>query len=233
MRKLIHEKKVQRKGNLGKYSMMGGLALLVIGFFISLQRDVNSISTLIILASVGTLVTQAGSVFFAKYGQKPRPDEILAESFKGLSNSHFLFHDVLNTDHALLGPSGAAAVLAYQIDGDITYTDGMFYVQGKRGLFGRPRKKKLRNVEKTASREVRDLARALHAAFPDREEEMVVQPLVVFVNEDVTVDAENAPITAVHANKAKNAFKRLPMQSGFSIQELTYLASSRGFEDLE
>lgn len=228
MQEFIHEKKIKRRGNLGKYAMIGGMLLLVVGFVISLRRDTETVPMLIGLAAAGTIVTQAGSVYFAKYGQNPRPDEVLTDSFKGLSNSHALFHYTLNTDHALLGPSGATAILAYQINGRVTYSNGNFYYQREKGLFGRPRKKKIRNVEKTAEREVRELNKVLNWAFPDRDD-IDAQPLVVFVNDDVVVDIDEAPIAAVHAKKAKNAFKRLPRRSGFSTEEIASLASKRGF----
>ncbi|MBN2555956.1 MAG: hypothetical protein JXA97_08460 [Anaerolineales bacterium] len=228
MQSYIHEKKAVLKGNLGKFAIFAGLALLGYGFYISLKRDASTVSLLIILASVGTVITQVGSILFAKYGQKPRPDQVLDESLKGLSSSHALFHYALNTDHALLGPAGAVAVIAYQVNGTVIYEKDGYYVRGGGGLFGGGRKKKLRGIEKTVMREARELDKVLRWAFPDRDD-IEVQPLVIFVNENVKVEADSAPIQSAHAQKAKNAFKRLPRKAGFSQEEIEAIAVKRGF----
>jgi len=226
----IHEKKAKRKGNIGKIAIFTGLALLGLGFYISLQRDASTVLLLIVLAFVGTVVTQFGSIWFAKYGQSPRPDEVLSESLKGLSNNHALFHYSLNTDHALLGPSSAAAVIAYQVNGTITYENGNYFARGSRGLFGGSRKRKLRGIERNAKREVKELTKVLHWAFPNRDD-FEVHPLLVFVNDNVNLDLNEPPIPTAHAKKAKNVFKHIPASTGFSAEEIAILAEKRGFRE--
>ncbi|MCK4741129.1 MAG: hypothetical protein KAS80_02480, partial [Anaerolineales bacterium] len=94
---------------------------------------------------------------------------------------------------------------------------------GKR-RFGRSQKT-LKDLERNAAREMKALKRALTKKLPNGSE-MPVNPLLVFIADEATLNLDGAPIAAVHRKKLKSYLRRLERQKSYSAEEIQQLVSA-------
>jgi len=87
--------------------------------------------------------------------------------------------------------------------------------------FGRSQKT-LKDLERIAARETKALERSLTKKLPNCSE-IPVNPLLVFVADEVTLDLDGAPIAAVHRKKLKSYLRRLERQKSYSAEEIQQL----------
>ncbi len=70
---------------------------------------------------------------------------------------------------------------------------------------------------------------AIHRVLPD-ETEITIRPILVFINDDALIKAENAPILTVHIKKLKSTIRRLPKSKSINANEIELLATAIGIK---
>lgn len=218
------ERTILRNAKLGKILTFGGMGVLVLGLILSVAYPAQ-INAVLGIALVGVLCSQFGMVFYNRWSRRPRMDEVLDDSVKGLDGRYALFHYTLNSPHVLASPAGVFAVVPRMDEGEVAWGDGTWTLT--RTSRGKPRPRVLRGIEGAAQTEADAAASALSKRLPELTIPKVL-PMLVFLNPKATVHAKQSPVLAVHAKKLKETLRQLPKGASLSPEQLKDLASRLG-----
>lgn len=227
MRTYMNERLVQRNGVASKVILFTGMAALIASFIFSLARPEN-VTQLLILALMGTFLSQVGMALYNRWGRRPRIDEVLDFTLKGLDNRFAIFHYTLGANHTLICPAGIITLIPRTDEGQIDYEDGKWWQEKKgRGLFRRSGRRVIGRIEENALASKNALARKLTRLLPQHSQ-ISIFPILVFLHETAFVKAEGAAVLGVHAKKLKTALRRLPKGKSIDSDEIELLADSLG-----
>ena len=203
--------------------MFGGLgASFAAVIIVFLQPTLLSLAFGLMLA--GGLFSQLGTAVHNRFGRSPRIDEVLDDSLKGLGDNYTMFHYYLSANHALFTPAGVFALIPRDEKGEVRYESDRWILKLGKRRFGRSQKT-LKDLERNAAREMKALKRALTKKLPNCSE-MPVNPLLVFIADDATLNLDGAPIPASHRKKLKSYIRRLERQKSYSAEEIQQLVSA-------
>jgi hypothetical protein len=221
----IKNRSIERKAKIANYLMYAGPILLV-GIFILSFSYPESTTILGIAALISFVVSQYGIILKNRWGKRPRIDEIIDQSLKGLDSKFTIFHYELGANHALISPSGIFALVPVILDGKITFEDGKWW-QIKKSL-GRERKKRQNKITTDAEFELRALSRSLQKKLPDQ---MIpeIKPILMFLHPDAVLTADHAPVYASHIKKLKSFIRKLEKGSTLEENQVAILADATGF----
>jgi hypothetical protein len=204
-----NEKLIKRNARIGQWTSIGALGVLGVGMYISMQRTdlfVYSISALIL----GFTMTQVGMYFSNRWSRSPRPDEQLDAALKGLPGDTTIYHYTAPAPHLLVGPGGAWILLPFHQRGKVTYyrnrwrlTGGGFMqtymtIFGQEGI-GRP--------DLELASEI-DSVRKHLAKHLDEAEIPEIRGALVFLNDQIEIDAADAPMPALKARQLKDFIRQ-------------------------
>ncbi len=123
MKIISNTKLIERNAKIAKYTFYASLGILGIGMYLSFKYpdDVNMMSWMMVTLIVGFLLSQISIYFQNKFGKKPRPDEMITASLKGMDDKYTLFHYSSPVSHLLVGPAGIWGLIPYDQNGTIVY----------------------------------------------------------------------------------------------------------------
>jgi hypothetical protein len=209
MQIITNEQLIKRNARIGQVTSIAGLGVLVGGMIISFTRPELFAWSLVALL-VGFALSQIGIYFGNRWGRRPRPDEVLDVSLKGLDNNYTLYHYSTPTTHLLVGPAGVWVLLPKSQRGRFVYEKGRWRQKGggilqaylrifaQEGL-GRP--------DLEAPVEIASVNKWLKDQLP--EEEIPVEALVVFTNDNAEIEeSEESELAVVHAKKLKDFIRK-------------------------
>lgn len=201
--------------------MFGGLgASFAAVIIVFLQPTLLSLAFGLMLG--GGLFSQLGTAVYNRFGRSPRIDEVLDDSLKGLGDNYTMFHYYLGANHALFTPAGVFALLPRDEKGEVRYESDQWILKLGKRRFGRSQKP-LKDLERNAARETKALKRTLTKKLPNCSE-IPVNPLLVFIADEATLDLDGSPIPASHRKKLKSTIRRLERHKSFSADEIHQLA---------
>ena len=225
MQRYANDRAIDRKAKLGKILTYGGLGVVIVIFVLSFQETMLS-NTFLIVTLIAMLTSQYGILLTNRWGKHPRIDEVLDQALKGLDSKYSLFHYELGANHALITPSGLFALVPVMADGEITFDGEKWWRTRIRR--GKAKKRALKNLTSDAAIEVRAFNKTLQRKLNDQELPEV-KPILVFLHSDATVNAENAPIPAVHFKKLKGTIRKFDKGQTLEQEQVSELAESLGF----
>ena len=201
MKTYIDRKKVGTRAELSNLASIGGLVLLLASVLLPLfLPKAANFSFLLMVVGLGTAML---GIFYAnRWVRKPRPEERLDKSLKGLADSYHLFHyPPFPPDHLLLTPNGVVILETISLAGSFSYKDGkwreaMTIGRALRSIVeehvGDPIRSALRTEQTLRAR----LGNVVTEAVP-------IKPVVVFIHPAVELEIEKAPILVLPAEKLK------------------------------
>jgi hypothetical protein len=208
MKKISNPRLIKRNKQIGTFAQLGGMAVLLAGFAASFYMpDRVDLSYLSLI--LGFILVTIGQTFTNRWGRNPPPDESVDELLKGLDDRYTLVHYRLGADHALFTPDGILAILAKYERGQISFDGKKWRQAGVSGLMKFFGVESLGNPAADGRFEAESLARTLHRIL-GADENINVQPVVVFVNDKTRVEADSSPVPALHASKVKEYIRRMP-----------------------
>lgn len=231
MKTIKNEKLIKRNGTIGNYASLAGIVLVGIPvvYYMQalLQKDIESMNftLLLVLTLAGFIVSQVGMYMGNKFGRSPRPDEKLDASLKGLQNDFVLYHYTAPVSHLLVGPAGVWVLMPYQQSGKITFkknrwrNTGRGFMQWYMGVFGQG---SLGRPDIEIEGEVQSLKKYLSRKM-DESEIPEINVLMVFTNDSVELDAENAPVPAMKLKQLKEFMRQKAKEKKLSAERLTQL----------
>jgi hypothetical protein len=227
MKVFTNDRLIKRNGRLGQVATISGLLVLVGGMFVSFRYP-NFAGYAWVALLLGFALSQIGLYFGNRWGRRPRPDELIDQGLKGLNDQYSIYHYMTPVSHLLVGPSGLWVILPYYQVGTIVYEKGRWKQKGggfmqrylrafaQEGV-GRP------DIE--APSEVQSIIKFLNKRFPDRDHPEVT-PALVFTNDKVNLEVEDAPILTLPLKKLKETVRKAAKEkiiTSVEIQEINEL----------
>jgi hypothetical protein len=221
MKVIANDKLIKRYSALGKYLNIAAILVLFGGMALTYLRTDLFYLALIALFT-GFILSQVSVFFINRWGRKPRPDEQITNSLKGLANEYSLYHYVTSVSHLLVGPAGVWVILPYYQRGTITYEKnrwkqrggglGLAYLKifAQEGI-GRPDLDSKSDVDKISSH----FNKALGSDAPQ------VNPVLIFTDKRVDIQVEGAPIPTLTADKFKDFVRRQAKENPLSGDSIT------------
>lgn len=226
MKIITNPELIKRNRQIGQITTIVALVVLGIGLYISFA--VQSMVTYSFMALiVGFLLSQIGIYFTSRWGRSPRPDESLDAALKGLDDKYALYHYRTPVSHLLVGPAGIWILLPYSQKGTITYDDSKHRWKQKGGStflkifsqegLGRPdldAKSASDNLKNFFQKEFTD------ANMPQ------IQTALVFVEPGTDVEAQDAPLPTLAADKLKDFIRRQAKQDPLQLEQIKLIQAS-------
>ena len=120
MKKISNPTLIRRNQQIGTYSQLGGMFVLIGGVVASyMYKDQLALPYLALIG--GFILVNIGATFNNRWGRVPPPDQAVDDLLKGLDDHYTLVHFRLGADHALFTPSGTVAILAKYERGLVSY----------------------------------------------------------------------------------------------------------------
>jgi hypothetical protein len=209
MKVITNDRLVKRNARIGQVATVGGLLVLVGGMVISF-RNPNFASLAWLALLLGFALSQVGLYFGNRWGRHPRPDELLDQGLKGLSEQYSIYHYVTPAAHLLVGPSGLWVIMPFYQGGKIVYEKNRYkqkgggFMQRYLRIFGQ---EGLGRPDLEASAEVAAIDKYLKKNITEAE---IQEPNValVFVNERAELEVENAPVLTIPIKELKNTVRK-------------------------
>ncbi|MEW6239917.1 MAG: hypothetical protein AB1564_03815 [Chloroflexota bacterium] len=220
MKIIKNDKLIQRNSKIGKYTNFAGLALLLFSLYLSftsMQKEVTSgqFTLLLVVMLLALVLTQVSIYFGNRWGRSPRPDEALDASLKGLPGDYTIYHFSSPVPHLLIGPAGAWVLLPYHQRGTVTYKNNRFrasgggFAQGYMRIFGQ---ENLGRPELDAEAETTSLKRFFARQMED-DEIPPIQAALVFLNDNIELQTDDAPLPVLQVKKLKDFIRRQAKES--------------------
>jgi hypothetical protein len=228
-----NQKLIKRNRSIG--TITGILAILVLGagtYFSFQYRQQVNISLIALL--VGFFFYQVSIYYSNRFVRTPRPDEELDAALKGLDDSYALYHYQSPVSHLLVGPAGVWILQPYPQKGKIIYDQESGRWKRKGGnlylrFFAQDR---IGKPDQSFTREQKDLKKEL-SKIPELEMP-AIKGALVFIDEDVVVEADDAPLPTLHARQLKKLIRKeskgdetLPHYTATTIQDHLGLESNQ------
>jgi len=209
MKVITNDRLIKRNSRIGQIATVSGLLVLVGGMVIAF-RNPNSASISWLALIAGFALSQIGLYFGNRWGRHPRPDELLDQGLKGLSDQYSIYHYVTPASHLLVGPSGLWVIMTYYQGGKIVYEKNRYKQKGGGAMqrylriFGQ---EGLGRPELEASAEVESVSKFIKKNISDVE---IQQPsaALVFVNEKAELEVENPPVLTVALKELKSIIRK-------------------------
>jgi hypothetical protein len=199
---------IKRNARIAQVTMLGGLLVLAAGMFISFRYPDYFIYSLFALV-LGFMLSQVGIYFSNRWSRRPRPDEVLDLSLKGLDDKYSLYHFETPVSHLLLGPCGVWILSPHNQRGTISYSKGRWRQKGGNLYL------------KIFAQE--GLGR------PDMENIPDIQTALVFTNPQVEIniaESESPPAETVYAAKLKDLVRKYSKAKTLSMEKVKFIRNA-------
>src|SRR5215208_6899798 len=226
MKIIKNEKLIKRNAAIGSWTSMAALVVLGLGMYISFTRPELFTYSLIALL-LGFTLTQVGMYMGNRFGRSPRPDEKLDAGLKGLQNEFVLYHYTTPASHLLVGPAGVWVIKPYHQGGRVVYeknrwrNSGGGFLQSYMRLFGQ---ESLGRPDIEIESDINGLRKYL-LKHMDESELPEINPLMVFTNDAVEIDAESASIPALKLKQVKEFIRQRAKPRQLSQEKIEQLSA--------
>jgi hypothetical protein len=218
-----NDKLIQRNARIAQFTMFAGLLVLGAGMFVSFRYP-EQVGLSLGALLMGFIFSQVGIYFLNRWGRKPRPDELIDKSLKGLDKKFTLYHYATPVSHLLVGPTGLWVLLPQYQRGTITYAKGRWRQKGGGILYqylkifaqeglGRP--------DLEVKSEIESLEALLKKALPE-ESLPPIQAALVFTHAQAVIDIpkdETPPAETVAAGELKKLVTRATKGKSLSVEK--------------
>jgi len=168
-------------------------------------------------------MTQIGMYMGNRWGRSPRPDELIDTALKGLPGDYTIYHFSTPVPHLMVGPAGVWALIPYRQRGVLTYQKNRWrlggggFMQSYMSLFGQ---EGIGRPDLESESEIRNLVRHL-AKNLDEHEIPRVQAALVFWNEQVDIQVEDAPLPALKIKQLKDFMRQKAKEKPIGQMQLS------------
>ena len=210
MKLSIDKKLVDRNKKIAQITLYVSLALLAGGFFWTLKNPEPSQSIIGYLILIPAFLLVQVSIFMAdRWGKSPRPDEVIAQSLKGLDDKYTLYNYTTGVPHLLVGPTGILIINPYHHEGEISYnpSKNKYKQKGGPNVFSKYfAQEGLPNINKKVS----SLKKDLNNYFNKNSIHTDIEPKVIniFYSDNIVLQVNNAPEINLRSSKLKSFIRK-------------------------
>ncbi len=220
-----NEKLYQRNERLALIANLGGLIALVAAVFV-LFNSPGQLGSYFLFLFGGIALVQAG-LYFGRLGK--RADLMMNKALKSLDNKFSIYHHTSPIQHLLVGPTGAWIIIPRHTKGKVHFNleKQRWELRGSNifsRFWRRLSQEKLGRPHFEAMIEAGTLDRLLQKEWTS-DEAVPVHAVAVFLDEDVTLDAGDAPFPAVQLKKLKQVVSKSVDKQKLNNTELKQLNS--------
>lgn len=206
MRTITDEELVNKKVKFARNVSLISMVLLVAGLISTWATDLVLVSFAIVVA--GFIGANIGAHSANRWLKKPRADEVLSKVLRGFDDHYRLYNYVAAVAHVFLTPDGVFTLTVKQQDGAIScLNDKWNWKFNWRRLFFIFSYEALGNPTKEALDEAETFRKALTKVWPG-DDVPEVHPVIVFTDQDASLQAENLSVPAVTAKELKEYVRR-------------------------
>lgn len=200
MKIIADQHALRRRARLSHTASLGGLLILLASVALSMWKpELSTLSTVILF--IGGATSMIGIYFANRWVKRPRPEDILNQALKGLSDQHRLYHYTRLGDHLLLTPNGVVVLETVNLEGRFTYLDGRWRQKLNLGRALRYIvEEKLGNPAAQAQQQMDKLAPYLQEGLPQGMK-IPLQALVVFTHPLAEIKVDKSPLPVVQPDK--------------------------------
>ena len=219
MKIITNDALIERNARIGRYAGIAGLLVLAAGAYISFTNPENVFWAWGALL-VGFALAQLGIYYGNRWGRRPRLYELLSRELKGLDQSYSLYHFMTPVSHLLVGPSGVWALFPFYQRGRITYENGKWHQKGGGltlaylKLFAQ---EGIGRIDLQIQGELEALERYFKSKMPNNDMGFEIQAALIFTNERVVTEAEDAPYPTIPLKKLKDLMKKAAKTTSLSL----------------
>lgn len=207
MRIETNEKLARRNRRIAQYLFFASFAVLIGAFIITNQQALNpstateflSIWLPTLILPIGLIITLISVRMTNLWVRQPRPESVLREGLKGMSNRTVLYNYYhIPARHVLIAPQGVFAITTRFQEGHFTVKgDKWSSPRGALAAFLRFfRQEAIGNPSQDAERAADHVRKLLAPIAPD----IPVYPLVVFIDPRATFEAEDPIVPVLYAH---------------------------------
>jgi hypothetical protein len=222
MKIIKNEKLIKRNATIGGYSNLAALVFLGGSVYFALTQPQLGNWTLLTLVA-GFVLTQVSMYFGNRFGRRPRPDEQLDAALKGLSGDAIVYHHSTSVPHLYVGAAGIWILLPFHQKGKVTFkknrwkSSGGGFLQGYLRIFGQ---ESIGRPDLEASHQASQLAKEIKKSLNEGEEVPPIYAMLVFLDENVVIEAEGSPLPAVQVKKLKDLFRKAAKEKPIAPTDL-------------
>ena len=111
---------IKRNAKISQYVLYLALITLVIGIYLTIQNNTpEEIGWAYLFLIPSYILVQISITMGNNWSRSPRPDEVIAQSLKGLDNQYSLYIYTTNIPLFLIGPAGLWIIKTYHQSGKI------------------------------------------------------------------------------------------------------------------
>ena len=212
MKIVKNEKLIKRNARIGSIANLLGFGIMIAGFLYAWQgNQATEVGIWLWVALlVGFAAVQIGIYFTNRFGRKPRLDEQLDQSLKGLSGDFTLYHYSAPASHLLVGPAGIWVLMPFYQVGTFSFVKNRWrqkstgFLHAYMRIFGQ---ESIGRPEVEAGAEVEAVLRKFKKIDPDTEWPEV-QAALVFLSERAAVEPGDSPVPAMQAKRLKDFIRK-------------------------
>lgn len=231
MRIIRNERHIRVFGAFGQYGALVGLAALLAGVVISFMKPGWFVPMLASM-TVGTTLSVMGGFFADRYAGPLAHHKTLAEALKYLGKRYALLQYVLPAPHVLLEPGGCTVFVVKAQGGQVTYEGGKWKHRQKGKFFRQfAGQEAVGAPDFEAERQVHKLKRWLEKRLPGVE--IPLRGAIIFVNPEVELEADDAPIPTLQPKKVKAWLQGPGKLDPLPDSTYTQLAQALGVENTD
>ncbi|WP_423224452.1 hypothetical protein [Candidatus Amarolinea aalborgensis] len=207
MQVYTNQKYIQRRATIGKWTTGVALVVLLAGSIISFMSNTALLPVALACLLLGFVGANVGSFYMRRFVRKPRPDEVIASSLKGLDDRYEFFAWHLPAPNVLLCPAGLFVFVTRDQEGKITVTKNNWKQPFSIvRLFTAFSQEALGNPAREVMEEVGRVKQWIKQVKPDLEIEP--QPVVVFVSNKTELTLNDASVPVIFAKDLKDYLRK-------------------------
>lgn len=207
MKIYTNTKLIKRNARIGSILMVSGMVILVIGLILNFQANPDLLIYAFLTLPVGFILAQIGMFFNNRWGRRPRQEEVISQSLKGLDDRFTLYHFETPVDHLLIGPAGIWVVVPFLQRGKITFEDGKWRQKGVNVFMKYFAQEGISRPDLEVGAQVNDLKRFFEKHYPS-EEKPPINSVMVFLHPKVELDASESDTPAITGAKLKDLIRK-------------------------
>ena len=228
MKIIKNEKLIKRNAKIGQYTSLAGILLVAstLIFVWQFTKDptfLTQANTFILwgILFLGIVLSQVSMYFGTRWGR--RPDEAIDKALKGLPGDSTLYHYSSPVPHLIVGPAGVWLVLPYHMRGAVTYRKNRWHIggggfaQSYLRIFGQ---ESIGRPDLEAGSQAAALEKFLKKKFDEGQEIPPIHAALVFLDERVEINAEDAPLPTMQIKKLKDFLRKAAKETPFPSAEV-------------